>query len=171
MAFIFTLQKNIGLRGVMFMDSFSWIDDYVDGTIDLCFSNDVYEIYKFLNINIIKLDKEDTLLCRYEAVYIRNYFGIEVVFIRDDLPHKYEKFVLAHELGHAILHVEATQAAYNGNLINKGKLEKQADYFAIKLLDIAIDRVYYEGYTCEQIAKDLCVADDSLNYIIQLKRR
>lgn len=148
------------------MNSFSWIDEYVIGAIDLCFSNNVYEIYKFLNINIMKLDKEDTLLCGYEAVYIRNYFGIEVVFIRDDLPYKYEKFILAHELGHALLHTEIAKAAYNSKLINKGKLEKQADYFAIKLLDITIDEIYYGDYTYSQLASELYVTEESLKYSI-----
>ena len=75
-------------------------------------------------------------------LYIRNFLGIEVVFIRDNLHYQYEKFVLAHELGHAVLHVEIGTAAYSNKLINRGKLERQADYFAIKILDIKIDDVY-----------------------------
>lgn len=73
--------------------------------------------------------------------------------------------MLAHELGHAILHTEIATAAYNNKLLNKGKLEKQADYFALKLLDISIDKDYFEGYTLEQIAKALYVTEASLNYI------
>ncbi|WP_158220123.1 ImmA/IrrE family metallo-endopeptidase [Tissierella sp. P1] len=75
-----------------------------------------------------------------DALYIRSYFGLEVVFIRDDLPYKYEKFILAHELGHAILNAEVNKAAYNSKLINKSKLEKQSDYFALRLLDISIHK-------------------------------
>jgi Zn-dependent peptidase ImmA (M78 family) len=91
-----------------------------------------------------------------------------VVYLRDDLPCQYEKFVLCHELGHAILHTEIPSAAYNNKLIVKGKLEKQADYFAIKLLDIKLDNVGYEGLTTEQIAKELCIAEESLNYVLQI---
>lgn len=118
----------------------SWIDQYVDGVKEYCSSNDIYEIYNTLNIEIKKIDKDDPILKGNEAVYIRNYFGIEVVFIKDNLPYQYEKFVLAHELGHAILHIEIITAAYNSQLINQGKLERQANCFALKLLDITIDK-------------------------------
>lgn len=145
--------------------SLTWIDEYVDGVIDYCYSRDIYEIYDSLNIIIKRIDKDDLLLQGNEALYVRNYLGAEMVFIRDDLPHKYEKFVLAHELGHAILHTELAKASYNRNLINKGKLEKQADYFAIKLLDLGLDEISYEGFNLEQVAKDLYVKEESLNFI------
>lgn len=132
--------------------SLSWIDKYVDGVVDYCCSRDICEIYDTLNIIIKRIDKDDLLLQGNEAVYIRNYLGMEVVFVRDDLPYQYEKFVLAHELGHAILHVEIAQAAYNSKLVNTGKLERQADYFAIKLLDMSINEIDHEGLTIEQIA-------------------
>ena len=131
----------------------TWIDEYVFGVIDYCYSKDIFEIYNTLNINIKRIDKDDYLLQGNEALYIRNHFCLETVFIRDDLPYKYEKFILAHELGHALLHTEIAKAAYNSKLINKGKLEKQADYFALKLLDIKIDEDLYEGYTLEQLAQ------------------
>lgn len=146
--------------------SLSWIEKYVDGVIDYCFSKDIYEIYDTLNINIAKVNKDDLLLQGNEATYIRNYLGTEVVFIRDDLPYQYEKFILCHELGHALLHVEIAQASYNKSLINKGKLEKQADYFACKLLGIQVDDICYWGLTVEQVARDLCINEGSLNYIL-----
>lgn len=142
--------------------SLSWIDEYVDGVIHNCYSRDIFEIYSTLNINIKRIDKDDYLLQGNEALYIRSYFGLEVVFIRDDLPYRFEKFILGHELGHALLHTEISKATYNSKLINKGKLEKQADYFAIKLLNVNIDEIYYEGFTIEQIAKELCITEESL---------
>lgn len=145
--------------------SLSWIDEYVDGIIDYCYSTDIFEIYNTLNINIKRISKDHNLLQGKEALYVRDYFGFEVVFIRDDLPYKYEKFILSHELGHAILHTEISQAAYDSKLINKGKFEKQADYFALKLLDIAIDKVYYEDFTTDQIAQELYVTEGSLEYL------
>lgn len=145
--------------------SLSWIDEYVEGVIDHCYSEDIYEIYSNLDIHIIKVDKNDNVLKGNDAIYIRSFYGIEVVYLRDDLPPQYEKFVLSHELGHAILHTEIASAAYSNKLIVKGKLEKQADYFAIKLLDIKLDDVGYEGMTAGQVAGDLCVAEESLVYI------
>ncbi len=145
--------------------SLSWIDEYVAGVIENYNSNDVYEIYGNLDIRIIKVDKNDNVLKGNDAIYIRSFYGIEVVYLRDDLPSQYERFVLSHELGHAILHTEIASAAYSNKLIVKGKLEKQADYFAIKLLDIELDDVGYEGFTSEQLAKDLCVSEGSLEYM------
>lgn len=145
--------------------SLSWIDEYVAGVIENYNSNDVYEIFNNLDIHIIKVDKNDNVLKENDAIYIRSFYGIEVVYLRDDLPSQYERFVLSHELGHAILHTEIASAAYNNKLIIKGKLEKQADYFAIKLLDIELDDVYYEGLTTEQVSRDLCVSEESLEYI------
>lgn len=149
------------------MNNFNWIDEYVTGLIEYCNSKDIYEIYNTLNIEILKIDKDNPTLQGNEALYIRNYFGIEVVLIRNDLPYQYEKFVLAHELGHALLHVEMAQAAFNSKLLNKGKLERQADYFALKLLDINLDEIDYEGFTIEQIA----ASENIPRRIIELKFR
>ncbi len=105
--------------------SLSWIDEYINGTIEYCNSKDIFEIYDTLNIKIKKLKKDNVLLQEDEAIYYRSYFGVEIVFIRDDLDYQYEKFVLAHELEHAILHIKTYTAAFNKNLLNKGKLERQ----------------------------------------------
>lgn len=143
----------------------SWIDEYVDGVVEYCDSRDVFDIYNTLSINIKRVDRDSSLLQGNEAMYIRSYSDIELVFIRDDLPYQYERFILAHELGHALLHVEVAAAAYSNKLINKGKLERQADYFALKLLDITIDKDVFEGYTLEQIAQELFVTEESLSYV------
>lgn len=141
-----------------------WIDQYVDGVVDYCGSNNIFEIYSTFKIDIVKVPIGDQLLQGNDALYVRNYFGIEVVFIRDDFPYQFFKFILAHELGHAILHTENVKAAYNTNLIVKGKLEKQADYFALRLLNISIDKELYYGYTKEQLAKEFYVTEGSLEY-------
>lgn len=143
-----------------------WIDEYIDGVIDHCYSNDIFEIYDIFNIDIKHVEKDNYILQGNEALYIRNYIDMEIVFIRDDLPYQYEKFILCHELGHAILHTEISEAAYNRKLINKGKLEKQANYFAIKLLDVKIDEVFCEGLSTDEVAKDLYIAEESLDYIV-----
>lgn len=143
-----------------------WIDEYVDGIIDYCYSRDIFEIYSALKINLKRIDKGDPILLGNDALYIRSYLGFEAVFIRDDFAYRYEKFILAHELGHAVLHTGMDTAAYNNKLVNKGKLERQADYFAFRLLNIPLDKVFYEGYTLEQISKALYVSENSLGYFI-----
>ncbi|MDY0235108.1 MAG: ImmA/IrrE family metallo-endopeptidase [Gudongella sp.] len=142
----------------------TWIDKYIDGVIEHTGTNDIFEIYKTLDIEIKRVDKNDSILHGNEAIYIRNYLGLELVFINDSLPFRYEKFILAHELAHALLHIDQAQAAYNNKLIIKSKFELQADYFALKLLDISIDKTYYDGCTFEQVAKSLCVGEAILEY-------
>lgn len=139
-----------------------WVDDLIVGLVELYGTRNIYELYQQLDIQVIKLNRDHIFLKKSEAMYQRNYFDEEIVFVRDDLEHQYEKFILAHELGHALLHTQIVQAAYNKNLVNKGRLEKQADYFALKLLQIEIDTVEYEGYTIQQIASDLYVTKESL---------
>lgn len=142
-----------------------WIDICIIGLTEYFGTRNVYELYTCLGIEIIKLEKENTLLLGKEAIYIRNYLGTEAVYIRDDLAHPYEEFILAHELGHAILHTNLFQAAYGGGLLNKGKLERQADYFAVKLLGITVDPVDCKELTAEQIAGALCVTEECLEYV------
>ena len=148
------------------MDNYDWINNCIIGLIELYNTRDINELYECLNIKIVKLQKNNILLQEGEAFYHRNYFNDEIVFIRNDLDYQYEKFVLAHELGHALLHTEIYTAAFNRDLVNKGKLEKQANYFAFKLLNIEIDSADFEGYTIEQVSKALYVSEDSLKYFV-----
>lgn len=146
--------------------SLSWIDEYVCGVLEHCNSKNVNEIYSCLGIKIIKLQEENILLRDSEAFYHRNYFGEEIVFIRTGLDYEYEKFILAHELGHALLHTEMASAAFNRKLLNKGKFERQANYFALNLLNIKIDYADFEGYSISDIAKLLHVSEESLKYCL-----
>lgn len=143
---------------------YSWINNILEGLKDTYDTSNIYELYDFLNIKIIKLESINILLRGNEAFYYRNYFGSELVSIRNDLNLEYEKFILAHELGHALLHTYSYEAAFNKSLLNTGKLEKQANYFALKLLKLDIDSVQFEGFTIEQIASSLylptsCIKD------------
>lgn len=143
----------------------NWIDNIIVGLTETYNTDNIYELYDFLRIQIIRLDKENILLQGNDGFYQRNYFDQEVVSIREDLDYQYEKFVLAHELGHAILHTESFTAAFNINLINSGKIERQATYFAFKLLDIQLDPVELEGLNIEQIANLLHIPKDCLLFV------
>jgi Zn-dependent peptidase ImmA (M78 family) len=134
---------------------YPWIDNTILGLRESYKTDNVYELYDLLDIQIIKLEPNNILLDNNEAFYYRNYFKNEIVFIRNDLQRDFEKFVLAHELGHALLHTDSYEAAFNKSLLNTGKLEKQANYFAFKLLDIELDPTDFEGFTIEQIASSL----------------
>lgn len=131
---------------------YTWIDNYVIGLGETYNTYDIYELYNLLQIKIEKLDKDNILLQGNESIYYRDYFGLEIVFLRNDLNYEYEKFILAHELGHAIIHTDIYTAAFNKDLINIGKYEKQAHYFALKLLNIDLSTEEFDGLTIEQIA-------------------
>ncbi|MCC5427834.1 ImmA/IrrE family metallo-endopeptidase, partial [Clostridium botulinum] len=81
----------------------NWIDNILDGLKDT-YDTNIYELYDYLEIKMIKLEPSNILLRGNESLYNRNYFGNEIVLIRNDLNLEYEKFILAHELGHALLH-------------------------------------------------------------------
>lgn len=63
-----------------------------------------------------------------------NFHGQPMILISDTLKYSRERyFVCAHELGHAIEH-EDLAGYYTSNNHNKGKIEVEADKFAVVLL-------------------------------------
>lgn len=125
-----------------------WIDDIILGLIDKYNTNDIYNLCDYLNIKIIKLNSKNVLLKGKEAFYYRDVNNKEIIFIRNDLELNLEKFILKHELGHALCHPSLLYAGYS----NTGKLERQANYFAFKLSNIKFDETELEGMTLTQIA-------------------
>lgn len=153
----------------MVLIMYTWINNTITGVIDIFNTNNVYDLLDYLDINLIKLDPNNILLRGNESVYCRNYLDQEIIFIRDDLNIDFEKFIIAHELGHALLHTNIYEAAFNKNFINVGKLEKQANYFAFNLLDIHFDEVACEGMTLEQISNIIGIPHKTLYQIVNLK--
>lgn len=143
-----------------------WIDDCINGLIDMYGTNNIYDLYGFLEIVIIKLSCDNILLQGNEAIYSRSYLDKECVFIRENFDLHYERFILAHELSHALLHTDINTAAFNNRLINIDKIEKQANYFAIRLLidEGDMDYVYLAGMSIEQISSYLGVPKDFIKY-------
>lgn len=138
-----------------------WIDEILEGLIDHCQTENIYELYDQLDIEIQRLTKDNIILKGNEAVYHR-FHSLEIVYIEDNLVN--EKFVLAHELAHAILHINESIVYFNP-LENNWKLEKEANYFAMKLL--------YKDYEIEdgietksQLADRLGVNECYIEYII-----
>ena len=142
-----------------------WIDNIIVGLTETYNTDNIYELYDFLEIQIIRLDAKNILLQGNDGFYQRNYFNQEMVSICGSLDYQYEKFVLAHELGHAILHTETSTAAFNIKLINSGKIEKQATYFALKLLNIQLDPIELDGLNIKQIANLLHIPKDCLLFV------
>ena len=144
-----------------------WIDDIVLGLIDTYGTNNPYELCDALNIFIIKLEPVNKLLQDNHSVYIRDFYGKEIIFIRNNLHKKHELFYLRHELGHAILQPDI-EHSLNKDLLNIPKFEKQADYFALKLSNIELDEIQMYQMTYEQIASCIEIPARALKQLVNL---
>lgn len=140
-----------------------WINEIVDGLLDVYKTNSPYELCKHLNIKIERVESTSFLLQGNDSIYYRNYYGKEVIFIRNDLYGYDEEFKLRHELGHAILH-DIPSSKY----INLGKLERQADYFAIALTGFRLDLIEYKDKTLKEIASCENVPYEALAQLVNL---
>jgi Zn-dependent peptidase ImmA (M78 family) len=75
-----------------------------------------------------------------------------------------EEFALRHELGHAILHPKISCSSY----VNTGKIDKQADYFALALSGITFDLIEMQDMTLQQIASCVEVPYEPLYQLVNL---
>lgn len=105
------------------------IKNLVSNFINIYKTNNVYEICSQLNIKIYKSHLKD----------IKGYFlniseGISIV-VDYDLEEHEERCVIAHELGHVMLH-RSSNICYlkNYTYSNTDKLENEANKFAAELL-------------------------------------
>lgn len=108
-----------------------WIKQIVDGLIEMYGTRDVYELLNYLEVTLIR----KKLFKNEKGRFFRDMFGNETIFISNNLSEEEEKIVIAHELGHLILHTDLNTSFYTENhLINKNKLEIEANKFAAELL-------------------------------------
>lgn len=139
-----------------------WIDEILTGLVESVGSRNVFDVLSELNIYTFAVEPNNILLQGNQAIY--NRIGtFECIYYSNDISNK--EYVLAHEVGHAVLHTEESEMFYNP-LLNKGKLEKEADYFATKLLysDLEIE----DGIeTYKQLADKLGIKEDNIKYIIK----
>lgn len=147
---------------------YSWIDNVISGIKENYNTKDVYELYDYLKIKIHKIESNNILLCGNDSFYYRDLDDNEVVFIKNDIKGIMEKFILFHELAHAILHTNVYQAAFNKNLTNLGKIEKQANYFAFKMLDIKFDEIELQNMSIEQISNYIGIPETLLNQLFNI---
>lgn len=78
----------------------------------------------------------------------------KVIFLNSNLKEEERKFVLAHEIGHAILHTKSSCFFSTTTSINKIKKEYEANLFAAELLiDFKdVDSLYLKGYSIANLA-------------------
>lgn len=93
-------------------------------------TSSVKEIADHLDVSIQYQDfKAKTLDSRLMIVDSKGY-----IFVRNDLDCAYENFLIAHELGHYVLHYDENISFNFLRRVYKTRLEREANEFAIRLL-------------------------------------
>lgn len=93
-------------------------------------TSNIKELVDHLDISIEHQDfKAKTLDSRLMIVDSKGY-----IFVRSDLDCAYENFLIAHELGHYVLHFDENISFNFLRRVYKTRLEREANEFAIRLL-------------------------------------
>lgn len=123
------------------------IDNEIDKLVKKYKTNNPFDIAKSKNIIIIKEPLGS--INGYYNKFVRQ----KIIHVNEDLSYTKQLYTCGHELGHALLHPNAnTPFLINSTFYSVSKLEKQANYFAARLLIPPNILTAYEGYTIEQIA-------------------
>lgn len=129
------------------------IDKKIQNLIKKAGTDDLEDIISYLGIKIVKESKKSF----YCQIKDKKY-----IYLDKEAPEDLQPFILAHELGHAILHQEEI-SHYSPLSITKTATEREADYFAFKILGLEIDPTY--NYTISQYATLLKVNEDTIKYL------
>lgn len=93
-------------------------------------TSNIKELVDHLDISIEYQDfKAKTLDSRLMIVDSKGY-----IFVRSDLDCAYENFLIAHELGHYVLHFDKDISFNFLRRVYKTRLEREANEFAARLL-------------------------------------
>lgn len=113
----------------------------------LCGTNDPFVMSRALNIEIF--------LCPLGKIagYYKYLKRHKCIYINCDLEDNFQRVVMAHELGHAVLHPKENCAFMSKHtLLLTSKIERQANLFAACLLITDDILAEYRGYTREQLS-------------------
>lgn len=114
-----------------------------------------YAIARQLGI-IIAYEPLGTIHGYYNTLYRQRF-----IHINRDLRSYQQKYVCAHELGHAILHPDMnTHYLRERTLYSVSKYEREAKLFAAHLLISNEDLLEYRDFTYEQLSKLYGVDED-----------
>ena len=124
------------------------VHNIVEQTVYKYKTRSPYELAERMDIIVQKND-----LGTVRGYYFKKY-RIKQIILHNDLTESDERFVMAHEVGHAIMHEDINTPFLMGNtLFSKNKFEREANLFAIELL--VPDEIITENpdLTLEQLAR------------------
>lgn len=135
------------------------VPNIVERTIKKYKTRSPYELADLMGISIHR--------CELGTIkgYYSKKFRIKQIVLNCNLSEKDERFVLAHELGHAIMHENLnTPFLMENTLLSKNKFEKEANTFAIELLVPDTEIIENSDLTLGQLARMTGYAEDILRY-------
>lgn len=143
----------------------AWIKEIVQGLIEVYGTRDIYKLLELLDVSLIRKDFKTKIKGRF----LRNIFDDEFIFVSNKLSKEEERIVIAHELGHLILHTDLSTSYYTENhLLVKNKYEIEANKFAAELIiPDDVDFSMYDSITVKQLGCLLEVPEK----LIELKFR
>ena len=126
------------------------IKEKVHRTVKKYKTRDPYELAERMGI----------IIHRCELGNIRGYYyyayRIKQIFLNCNLCKEQETFVLAHEIGHSILHPTAnTPFLRESTFLSVNKMELEANKFAMELLLPDAELHQYQDLTIEQLSRML----------------
>lgn len=104
--------------------------------------------------------------------YYANILGNRFIVLNSRLDEAIQKLVVAHELGHALLHSDIEIGFIRENtMMNTAVYERQANEFAAELLidKTDLDLALREGMNLEQVSKMLNVSEELVSYSTKLR--
>ncbi len=111
-------------------------------------TRDPYELADFLDIKIVRCE-----LGKIRGYFIQKY-RIKQIFLNHNLDRREEKLVLAHEIGHSIMHPDVnTPFLQNHTGFSTNKFEIEANKFAACLLipdEVMLENCYL---TTDQLSR------------------
>jgi len=139
----------------------SGIKATVQNLVKLHGSNDPFKIAEDKKIKLIFEDLEDIY------GYYHYYRRVQLIHINNKLEELIQRFVCAHELGHAIEHKKQNTAYLSKHtLFSTDRLEREANTFAVELL--VNDEVLFDciksGYSLDQIAAIFGIPKQFMRY-------
>jgi Zn-dependent peptidase ImmA (M78 family) len=147
--FVFLFAHLYVLNYKIVVIEMDWIKDKINYLLEKYDTNEPTELAECLGIHIVY-----EFLADVQGYYV-NAGDYKFIVVNNNLDYYDQRVVIAHELGHVLLHPTLNSSFLKNNtLLCTDKYEYQANYFAANLLlpDGFERDVDFKGMTVEQIA-------------------